>query len=1560
MNKRLTSALVLSLILVIGTFAHAEWVNVAGSKQAAPRIDVSQDSYTTTTVQINVPGFDLESVTIDGTEYSQIRVPGHWYLLDRAQPELPFITSSLIIADEGTPQVKIIDSVWRDIAAAPVVPSKGNILRTEDPANVSYAFGDIYERGGVFPAAAAELGSPYIMRDYRGVSLRVYPVRWDADRGVLMALESATVQVTTTGSGGVNAIAPHIQTSVDPQFERLYRQGFDNYDGAAKYTMVGVDGPMLVVANDAFMSTIQPFVEWKRQKGLQVDLISTSSVGGTTAGIQGAIDTRFASADGLTYVVLVGDISEVPTYSGTYESADDDTRYANQLGSDLYPDLFVSRISGSTADEITTQINKFIRYERDPDAGGVWYQQAAGLASSEGSPTDEERLSWLHDDLDAYTFTVTDEILQSAGDGATEISASVNAGRSLINYIGHGSGSSWSNPYFSTTNVHALSNGWMTPWIVDVSCSNGDFSMTECFAEAWMRAGDPTQPDGAVAMYSASTSTPWVPPCVMQAEAIDLLVTEQANVIGSLYYHGSMQVMDEYPGDSQGVEQYNIFGDCSLVVRTDTPAPLTVAHGGSVIIGATVFPIDTGVEGSTVALYSNGTLHGVGVTDATGHCDVVLTTPVTTAGNVTLTITGYNQMTHQEEIPAIVPVDVAIDPASIPVGTTTQVTVTLTDPAKAIENVLVKIEGYGVSGLEFTTGSDGIAVFDVTPQFGETLQVIGREVGESYDMFSEPLPVTGALTLTDAAISAEVASIGLSGSLAVGFAGDVTGSATETDLTLVLSGAGVDVSGSDAGSSVTVAATPTEAGTVSVALMKTGYDVVLQDIDAVAALGQLSGNVTSTIMDPIADARVQIFAEGEGVGDTPLYDLLSDSNGDWTVGEDLAVGNYELHVTKFGYLTHDETFFVMYGANSALAVLEDAPAGDLIGAVTALDGGAPIEARVRVYRSDNAELMADVTADAGTGNYIVEDLPYYDYNILVTATGFIPQTVLVTVTGDFTVQNFALEATIGNILVIDDDTRPGLLVGTKRDKNNNLLAYGYVRSDDRSADQISTDLTNFGYNVTVVENGSYDTGDWAAYDLIVVASGGNTSTLNGTLTTDLRDYALLGGRLLIEGGEIAYNHQSDTNFCADVLHILDWHADSSGNVTVQDPTHYVMSVPNAITGPLALTYSGYGDSDAVSLATDAEWVGSWSTQATRGSVVCYDPTPAPQAGQMVYFTFNYLALDSGVRGDLLQNAVIWLLNQEIGESGLSGTVTLANQSDHSGILVTLMPVGLSVTTGSDGTYSFSDLTAGDYQIIASKDGYVTSTADVTLGESETVTDVDLELAVSYVAEICDTPAVSIPDNNATGVTVTMDVAQSFDIADIEVSLAITHTYIGDLIVTLTSPLGTEVVLHNRTGGTTENIITTYPTLTAPAEDIDVLLGENMAGTWQLTVSDNAGVDTGTIDEWCLYLTYEDPMSPVEDGGLPGVLTLDANFPNPFNPMTNIRFALPNAQLVDLAVYDLQGRRVATLVSETMSAGAHVVTWTGRDELGRAVSSGTYFYRLTTGEEILTGKMLLMK
>lgn len=93
---------------------------------------------------------------------------------------------------------------------------------------------------------------------------------------------------------------------------------------------------------------------------------------------------------------------------------------------------------------------------------------------------------------------------------------------------------------------------------------------------------------------------------------------------------------------------------------------------------------------------------------------------------------------------------------------------------------------------------------------------------------------------------------------------------------------------------------------------------------------------------------------------------------------------------------------------------------------------------------------------------------------------------------------------------------------------------------------------------------------------------------------------------------------------------------------------------------------------------------------------------------------------------------------------------------------------------------------------------------------------------------------------------------------------------------------------------------------------------------------------------------------------PRVYALDANYPNPFNPLTKISFSLPEAQNVRLNVYGIDGKKVATLVNETRSAGLHEVLWMGRDDNGQAVASGLYFYRIDAGPYSQVRKMTLMK
>ena len=89
------------------------------------------------------------------------------------------------------------------------------------------------------------------------------------------------------------------------------------------------------------------------------------------------------------------------------------------------------------------------------------------------------------------------------------------------------------------------------------------------------------------------------------------------------------------------------------------------------------------------------------------------------------------------------------------------------------------------------------------------------------------------------------------------------------------------------------------------------------------------------------------------------------------------------------------------------------------------------------------------------------------------------------------------------------------------------------------------------------------------------------------------------------------------------------------------------------------------------------------------------------------------------------------------------------------------------------------------------------------------------------------------------------------------------------------------------------------------------------------------------------------------------LTLQ-DYPNPFNPETNIRFILPKEKPVILKIYNIRGQLVKTLIEKKLPAGEHVVHWDGRDDANRQIPTGIYFLRMRAGSQVTTQKMALIE
>jgi hypothetical protein len=110
----------------------------------------------------------------------------------------------------------------------------------------------------------------------------------------------------------------------------------------------------------------------------------------------------------------------------------------------------------------------------------------------------------------------------------------------------------------------------------------------------------------------------------------------------------------------------------------------------------------------------------------------------------------------------------------------------------------------------------------------------------------------------------------------------------------------------------------------------------------------------------------------------------------------------------------------------------------------------------------------------------------------------------------------------------------------------------------------------------------------------------------------------------------------------------------------------------------------------------------------------------------------------------------------------------------------------------------------------------------------------------------------------------------------------------------------------------------------------------------------------------VYEALQGIVSVEDEAEIPKSFSLKNNYPNPFNPVTNIHYELYKNMEVKITIYDLLGRKVKHLVNAHQTAGEKTVQWNGTNDLGQPVSAGVYFYKVETPEKQITKKMAVLK
>ena len=604
-------------------------------------------------LEFTLGSFYREPVTINGDSWYHLFLKKEGLTLEAGMPQVPVLARSLIIPALAKMHLNITNSEYVELTL-PVAPSKGNLTRDIDPATIPYTFADFYQSGESYPAEIAYLTEPFILRDYRGITVRFQPFIYYPATQTLRVYTKLNISVYAQGTDLTNALL-NPKTSYSRYFESTYQNMFLNFS-AAKYPSLDEEGRILVIKHSMFDATIQPWVDWKRQLGFTVDVVDVTTAGSTAANIKTYIQNQYNLNDGLMFVQLVGDAPQIPTL--TYSGGGSDPSYALLAGNDNYYDIFVGRFSAQTVAELETQVTRSIYYERDIAPGATWLEKAIGIASAEGGggqgdmgESDIAHMNNIRTDLLNYGYTTVDQIYDP-GATAAQVTTSVNQGRGFINYVGHGADTYWVTTNFNNNNANALTNDYMLPFIVSVACVNGNFVSQTCFAEAWMRSVNETTnaPAGAIAFWGSTINQSWAPPMRAQDEVTDLLVGNFKHRIGSLLFNGAHKMLEVY--GSQGLDDartWTIFGDASLMVRTKNPQVITATYNPVLFLGMSSFAVQT-IPGGRITLTNNGIIYGKGIADATGNCVINLDIIPDLPMDMTLTISAFDYQTYIQTI----------------------------------------------------------------------------------------------------------------------------------------------------------------------------------------------------------------------------------------------------------------------------------------------------------------------------------------------------------------------------------------------------------------------------------------------------------------------------------------------------------------------------------------------------------------------------------------------------------------------------------------------------------------------------------------------------------------------------------------------------------------------------------------------------------------------------------------------------------------------------------------------------------------------------------------------
>lgn len=628
----------------------------------------------------------IESVNVETSKgtFSEISIPNTYLSANLGEPALPTIHELIAIPFGAEAHVFVKNFTVEeydldDYGIKRLMPKQMSLRKDQKPEDVEFAFNEsAYQTKSFADSPSASIEVNGTMRGIRVGSMIINPVSYNASENKIRVFNNIEVEVVFDGADAQETERMLLSTA-SPYFSIVYDQMFNS----RAINDVYEDHPdlwsspvrMIVIANDMFEDALEPWIQWKTEKGFYMDVNYTSEIGNSSANIKSFLQNKYNEGvqnnETPTFVIIVGDRAQVAESAMGNQSQRVTDLYYGSVDGDYYPDMFYSRMSAENATDLTNIINKILQYEQYTMPDPSYLNNALLIAGADsywnprvGQPTINYATTYYYNE--EHGFDNVYAYLNSYSGCYNNL----NTGVGFANYTAHGGETSWSDPYFSNSNVNALTNVDKYFLAMGNCCVTGNWGYgAMCFGEAMIRANN----KAAYSYIGSCPNTYWYEDYYFGVGATNthngptpsntesstgvydaVWMDDTYNTVSSMVFVGNLAVCYAHAGNYQTHcnptyywQAYHVIGDGSVMPYRLEPSPNNVAHELSLSPGASSFYVQADA-GSYVALSQGSTLLGAALVGDNGGVNVPIT-PVA-SGNVKLVVTAPQRQPYTSNL----------------------------------------------------------------------------------------------------------------------------------------------------------------------------------------------------------------------------------------------------------------------------------------------------------------------------------------------------------------------------------------------------------------------------------------------------------------------------------------------------------------------------------------------------------------------------------------------------------------------------------------------------------------------------------------------------------------------------------------------------------------------------------------------------------------------------------------------------------------------------------------------------------------------------------------------